>query len=213
MKSQSKAALLAIALSISVPVSLLANNKLEVKGEILYYNTDLASNENDQEITESDVDDFREILEANPDINTVYLTGWGGIIESAYEIADLIIDYGLDTNAVGICFSACGTLLLGGEKRTLAKGSKIGFHRSWWDPVDMKEYYESEKETEEWSNPFEFAAWAYEDAQESLYKDFKFLVERGIEPYFAIETVKAHPDQDGWYPRRKELLEAGFLTE
>ena len=189
-----------------------ANPKFKVEGDVLHYNTELAVNEDEREITfETDRIYFEKTLKENPDIEVVYLTSWGGDIVTAYEIADLIIDYELDTHVVEICFSGCATLLLSGKKRTMQRGSKIGFHRSWWDVDAMEEYYESEKETEGWGSVFEFAAWVHEDAQDEIYMDFQFLLERKVDPFFAIETLKADVD-GGWYPRRKELLDANFLT-
>ena len=188
------------------------NPKFEIKGKVLYYNTDLATTEAGQEIITDDLDFFKKVLQENSDIKMVRLTSWGGDSEASSEIADLIIDYGLDTHVVDICFSGCTTLLLSGKKRTLEKGSKVGFHRSWWDVNLMKDYYEENKEYEGWGSVFEFAAWVHEDAQEEIYKDFEFLLERGVDSLFAIKTLKAKAD-DGWYPRRKELLDANFLTE
>ena len=39
-----------------------------------------------------------------------------------------------------------------------------------------------------------------------------FFLERGVKPQFAIQTLRAGSD-GMWYPRRKELLEGGILTE
>ena len=47
---------------------------------------------------------------------------------------------------------------------------------------------------------------------ESMYIEFEYLLERGVSPSFAIDTLKAGAD-GMWYPRRKQLLEAGVLTE
>lgn len=190
------------------------NPKFAVDGDILHYNTNLAATEEWRDIIPEDLEFFEKALKENPDIKVVYLTSWGGDVETSYEIADLIIDYELDTHVVEICYSACPTIFLGGEKRTLARLSKLGFHRGWWDAEGMKEYYESEKEDSGWETVFDFASWVYEEAQEEIYKDFEFLLERGIEPFFAIKTIQANPNEsDGWYPRRKELREANFLTE
>ena len=130
------------------------------------------------------------------------------------ELYDLIIDYELDTHVKEICFSACPIIFLGGETRTLDRGSKIGFHRGFWTSEDMRDYYD-DKETQEyygWKNPYDFSSWIYESTQEEIYKQFKYYLERGVEPSFVIETMRARSD-DGWYPRRKALLEANFLTK
>ncbi len=188
------------------------NPKFIIKGHILHYNTDLAATAAGQEITSYDFDFFQKVLKENPDIQVVHLTSEGGAVEPAFDISDLIIDYDLDTHVIDICFSGCTTLLLAGNSRTLEKGSKIGFHRSWWDVGGLEAYYEANKEYEEWNSVFAFANWMHEDTQESIYNDFEFLLERGVDPLFAIKTLKTEAD-DGWYPRRKELLNANFLTE
>ena len=71
---------------------------------------------------------------------------------------------------------------------------------------------ESKKEDQEWSDPFEFASWLYEDTQVDVFKAFEYLLERDVLPHFAIETLKAGSD-GMWYPRRTELLNGGVLTE
>ena len=83
-----------------------ANEKFKVEGDVLYYNTDLASEEINQEINWDDVDYFKKVLKDNSGIKTVYITSWGGLIDAS-EIADIIIDYELDTHVKEICFSAC----------------------------------------------------------------------------------------------------------
>ena len=193
--------------------NLYANEKFKVDGEILHYNTELAVDEINQEINWDDVEYLLKTLKDNPSIKILHLTSWGGSISAAVEMADIIIDFELDTHVKEICFSACPMLLIGGEKRTLEKGSKIGFHRSSWGSESMKDYYK-DKENQEyfgWKNEFDFSSWVYDDSQEDIYKQFKYYLERGISPEFVIETMRAR-SEDGWYPRRKELLEANVIT-
>ena len=42
--------------------------------------------------------------------------------------------------------------------------------------------------------------------------DMEYLLERGVEPSFAIKTLQADPN-DMWIPRRKELINAGVIIE
>ena len=195
-------------------VNVYANEKFKVDGNILHYNTEIAVDENNQEINWDDNDYLLKTLKDNPNIKTLHLTSWGGSIGAAADMSDIIIDFGLNTHVKEICFSACNLLLIGGEKRTLEKGSKIGFHRSSWDSESMKDYYK-DKENQEyfgWKNEFDFSSWVYDDSQEEIYKQFKYYLERGISPEFVIETMRAR-SEDGWYPRRKELLEANIITK
>ena len=196
------------------PLNLYASEKFKVEGEVLHYNTELAVNEIDRGIQEEDSDKLLKTLKNNPNIKTIHLTSWGGLISTAVEMADIIIDFELDTHVKEICFSACPLLLVGGETRTLERGSKIGFHRSSWESDSMKSFYE-DKETREiygWKNEFDFSSWVYDDSQEEIYSQFKYYLERGVSPSFVIETMRAR-SEDGWYPRRKDLLEANVITK
>ena len=196
------------------PLDVYANEKFKITGATLNYNTELAIDEINRGITEDDVDELLKTLKENPNIEKINLTSWGGLISAAVEMADIIIDFELDTHVKEICFSACPLLLIGGETRTLERGSKIGFHRSSWGADSMRNFYEN-KETREiygWENEFDFSSWVYDDSQEEIYSQFKYYLERGISPKFVIETMKAR-SEDGWYPRRKDLLEANVITK
>ena len=196
------------------PPNLYANEKFKVDGEVLHYNTELALEEINRYIMDEDVEFLLKTLKDNPNIKTINLTSWGGYISAAVEMADIIIDFELDTHVKEICFSACPLLLIGGETRTLERGSKIGFHRSSWGSDSMKSFYEDKgtRELYGWKNEFDFSSWVYDDSQEEIYSQFKYYLERGVSPSFVIETMKARPE-DGWYPRRKDLLEANVITK
>ena len=78
----------------------------------------------------------------------------------------------------------------------------------------MENYYK-DKELQEfygWENEFDFSSWVYDDSQELIYKQFKYYLERGVSPEFVIETMRAR-SEDGWYPRRKELLKANIIID
>ena len=204
-----------ISLSFLVsPLNLYANEKFKVDGEVLHYNTELAVEEINRNIMDEDVEFLLKTLKENPTIKTINLTSWGGYISAAVEMADIIIDFELDTHVKEICFSACPLLLIGGETRTLERGSKIGFHRSSWGSDSMKSFYQDKgtRELYGWGNAFDFSSWVYDYSQEEIYSQFKYYLERGVSPSFVIETMKAR-SQDGWYPRRKDLLEANVITK
>ena len=196
------------------PLNLYAYEKFKVNGEVLHYNTELAVDEIDRGIKEEDPDELLKTLKNNPNIKIIHLTSLGGLISAAVEMADIIIDFELDTHVKEICFSACPLLLIGGETRTLERGSKIGFHRSSWSSDSMKSFYEDKgtREIYGWKNEFDFSSWVYDDSQEEIYSQFKYYLERGVSPSFVIETMKAR-SKDGWYPRRKDLLEANVITK
>ena len=187
-----------------------SNEKFKVKGDTLYYDSDQAKQEIDREITYLDVDEFKKILSKNK-IKTVVLNSQGGFIEAAFEAADLMIDFDVDTHISGICFSACYWLFLAGNKRTMERGSKLGFHQSFFLPEDIEADYNEFKESEGWANMYEYASVLYEETQNEIYKDFEYQLERGVKPEFIIQTIKVPSDKE-FFPRRKVLLKAGVLT-
>jgi hypothetical protein len=187
-------------------------SKFELNGSTLIYDTSSASNEQEQEITWEDVDELDALLKSEQSIKEIELNSAGGDVEAAFYMADLIIDYELDTNVKGTCESACTLMLLAGERRTVERGSWVGFHQSYWDAPYIQGYFERNKDSKGWSNAFEFASWMYEDTQREVLRNLQYFVERGVDAGFAIKTMKATSD-DMWYPRRKELEAAGVIVE
>lgn len=187
-------------------------SKFELNGSTLIYDTSSASNEQEQEITWEDVDELDALLKSEQSIKEIELNSAGGDVEAAFYMADLIIDYELDTNVNGTCESAYTLMLLAGERRTVERGSWVGFHQSYWDAPYIQGYFERNKDSKGWSNAFEFASWMYEDTQREVLRNLQYFVERGVDAGFAIKTMKATSD-DMWYPRRKELEAAGVIVE
>ena len=187
-------------------------SKFELNGSTLIYDTSSASNEQEQEITWEDVDELDALLKSEQSIKEIELNSAGGDVEAAFYMADLIIDYELDTNVNGTCESACTPMLLAGERRTVERGSWVGFHQSYWDAPYIQGYFERNRDSKGWSNAFEFASWKYEDTQREVLRNLQYFVERGVDAGFAIKTMKATSD-DMWYPRRKELEAGRVIVE
>ena len=199
--------------AVMVPLTATSQaSKFELNGSTLIYDTSSASNEQEQEITWEDVDELDALLKSEQSIKEIELNSVGGDVEAAFYMADLIIDYELDTNVNGTCESACTLMLLAGERRTVERGSWVGFHQSYWDAPYIQGYFERNKDSKGWSNAFEFASWMYEDTQREVLRNLQYFVERGVDAGFAIKTMKATSD-DMWYPRRKELEAAGVIVE
>lgn len=199
-------------LAITMLASSAQADKFSINGDILTYDTSLAEKKENQEINWDDAEKLEALLRKNAKVKVLHLESYGGLTAAAMHIADVVIDYELNTYVDGECSSSCVTIFLAGEKRTLARGSWLGFHKTSWDSDSMKNYYESEKENEDWDNPFEFTEWVFDDTQEQILEDFEYMLERGVTPSFAIKTLRADSD-DMWYPRRKELVAAGVVTD
>ena len=153
--------------------------------------------------------DLKDKLKNNPPVSQLVLKSLGGLEEEALDVADLIIDFELDTHAFS-CESSCTILFAAGEKRTLQRGYKLGFHRTYWSATSLETYYDYYQD--DYDSVFDFTSWVYDDTQETLFKKFQFFIERGVDPLFIIKTLRAKSD-GMWHPRRKELLNANFITE
>lgn len=189
-----------------------AEGKLRIEGERLIYDTEAAVDGQSEGIESEDIDPFLAALRGQDGITTVQLNSGGGSVWAAHRIKDIIIDFGLNTHVHGDCDSSCVVIFLAGEKRTMSRGSRLGFHQYYWSPQAIEEYYESERDYEGWTSPFDFASWVYEDTQLEVYETLKYMIERGVNPGFAVETL--HQPGDGmWRPYRLMLQGAGVLTE
>jgi len=185
--------------------------KFKLDGETLFYDTDSAPPGQD-EINLQDVETLVFLLRQQQQIEVLHLNSAGGLIEAAREMADIIIDFELDTRVTDECASACVTLFLAGESRQLDRGGRLGFHRSSWDAASMEEYYKDARADIGWDSLYEFASWSYEEAQKDVLSEMEYLLERGVDPEFAIKTLRAE-NADMWFPRRRELTLAGVLSK
>ena len=186
-------------------------DKFTIDQSKLIYDTENIEDWENAEINQDDPDIFFQLLSENPQITTVQLNSAGGLQADAYEISDLIIDFDLDTHVNGVCHSSCTILFLAGNKRTVERGSTLGFHQLHWPAESQRVYYDYYLGTD-WNDEFEYAEWLYNDAQATILLDMEYLLERGVEPSFAIKTLQAD-SYDMWIPRRKELLNAGVIIE
>ncbi|GHF36476.1 hypothetical protein [Seohaeicola zhoushanensis] len=202
-------------LALLVAAPLLAQpsgGKFRLDGATLVYDTEAPGPEESGGIVSEDVAVLLQLLRANPGITTLRLNSSGGEVYAAAQIKDIVIDFELDTEVHGDCDSSCVTILLGGTKRAMSRGSRIGFHQVYWSAENIASYYETEREMQGWNTPFDFASWMYLDTQAEVYANLRFLISRGVDPAFAIETIR-DPQSEVWRPSRAELLAGGVLTE
>lgn len=141
------------------------SNRFRVEGERLIYDTTALVDGKELDIRYSDVEGLRNILRKNRNIRTLELESTGGGHYPSMEIAALVIDFGLDTHVPNICESSCVPIFLGGTKRTMERGARIGFHQLSWNRNAVEEYYNKHRARREWETPFAFAEWMYQDTQ------------------------------------------------
>ena len=102
-------------------------------------------------------------------------------------------------------------MFMGGKKRTLARGSEIGITFNPYTRERIQDILDN-KTYEYVGDLADYIIWVDETARTELIEYFSLLIERGVNPIFIIDSLKK-ASSDTWIPRRKELLEANFLTE
>ncbi|MEZ5715291.1 MAG: hypothetical protein R3D85_09050 [Paracoccaceae bacterium] len=185
-----------------------AARKFTVDGTTLIYDTETDAA---LEISNGDVDALRDLLRDNDGITTLRLNSGGGSVWAAKEMARIAIDFELDTEVDGECSSSCVRIFLGGDRRSMLRGSKIGFHSRSWSAGAVERYYDKWHEDEGWDTPFEFASWIYRDTWAEAYEDLTWSISRGVKAEFAVEM---HAPRDTmWFPPRAALHDGGILRE
>ncbi len=203
--------LVALALCAGATAAQETSPKMRVDGETLVYDTTNATR-GSTDIETEDVAILRALLTANPEVTTLQLNSGGGSVWAAQTISDMVIDFGLDTRVDGDCDSSCVTIFLAGDSRTMTRGSRLGFHQVHWSAENIASYYDREAGDFGWDTPWEFAEWMYLDTQQEVYRALTYMVSRGVDPGFAIQSIR-EPDGNMWRPYRAVLRAAGVLTE
>ena len=187
-------------------------SKFTLSDVTLVYDTEATGADEPAGITSDDVETLLKILRSDESIRRLQINSSGGSVYAAQQISDIIIDFGLDTHVHGDCDSSCVTIFLAGKNRTMSRGSRIGFHQIFWSAENIASYYDRERGEQGWATLYDFAAWMYLDTQDEMYAHLKYITSRGVDPAFAIETIR-NPQAEMWRPYRAELLDAGVLTE
>lgn len=159
-----------------------------------------------------DVDKILSLLENNENINRVVFNGvYQGGQTDGLEISDLIIDFELDTHIIDYCWGNCIFMFMGGQNRTMAKGSELAINMTGYR-LEFIEGIIENKDYEIIGSLSEYIVWVDETAREEIIEYFTLLLEQGVEPSFIIESIEK-ASKENWIPRRKKLLEANILTK
>lgn len=186
-------------------------NKFQVDGAILTYDTENVSDADAREIESDDVDVLLDVLRKETDVAILRLNSTGGSVWAGNEMARIVQDFELDTLVDGECSSSCVTVFLAGHSRSMTRGSKVGFHQRSWSSDGTQSYFDRWRDEEGWETPFDFASWIYKDTQSEIWKELTYMVSRGVDASFAIETKRSRSGI--WFPTRNELKDAGVLRD
>lgn len=131
------------------------------------------------------------MLAQDTEIREIILSSEGGNIYEARGLSRLFRENRLATTVTDKCLSACTTAFIGGQKRQLKSGAKLGFHQY----RIAAEYH---------------VLGADPGAEER--KDQKLFLDAGVTREFVSRMHSATPGSM-WYPETKDLLDAGVITQ
>ncbi len=127
-------------------------------------------------------DMLRSVLDRTPSVRAVRFESPGGDVAAAMEVARILHDRGLDSYVGRGCNSACTLAFLGGRRRYLAEGARLGFHEAWSPGVAPSRL-------------------------DGLLRDA--YAQLGVPGGFIDRVLRTPPDS-AWFPTRAELRDAGF---
>lgn len=130
------------------------------------------------------------VLAQDAGIDEIILSSEGGNVYEARGLARVFHDNGLATIVADECSSACTTAFIGGQKRQLKSGGKLGFHQ-----------YRLEADYD--------VLGADPKGEEG--RDRALYLAAGVREDFVARMHSAVPGSM-WYPDPVELLDAGVIT-
>ena len=203
--------LLSLLMALSAHAS--AQTRYEVAGDTLYFDMRAAEPgyEFTRQLEQYDVRILSEHIFEHPEIRKLNITGPGGHMQAALEMAKDLASHNIDTIASGECFSACTLVFLGGKSRTLGNDAKLGFHRQWVSDKEHKENYTLYKDDLEWNDEFEYLMFMYNKLNSDLVAQLSFMSDQGVSFDFIIRTLETEV-LDMWFPTQEELLASGYIT-
>lgn len=172
----------------------------------------------DGEIVESTPKKFKEFLDKDLFDGSefiVALNSNGGNLNSGLELGRMIRENDLDTTVAhypyagkkhpdshsvypGACFSSCALAFLGGNRRLLERGSRLGFHQFF----DMTTSLASEN----------YMAIAQAATQVVTSEIIEYIIKMNIDPKLYVEMGKTLP-RDLYEPGYEEMRKLNILTQ
>jgi len=128
-----------------------------------------------------------EYFDENHAIKSVHLNSLGGRLGPALHISDLILSKELDTYAEGGCYSACTIVFIGGKRRVITIGTKLGFHSGAMPGVSDAEMRSIQSE------------------------ERHYFLAQGVPPSF-LRKAYGTPSDQMWYPTYRDLMTANVVT-
>ena len=135
------------------------------------------------------VTEFKNLLIKHPNTTGLVLESKGGNIYQARGLANVVIEYGLNTFAFNHCYSACTIVFIAGKNRYIGEQAELGFHG-----------YSLEQN-------LTGSSISIEDEQS---KDLLFFAKQ-IPDHTFVQNIFRRESHELWVPDSSELLKAGVV--
>ena len=122
-------------------------------------------------------------LKENKNIQSVRLHLYGGLVEEARKMHQIIALHSLKTEVLKECSSACTIVFMAGKTREIGQGARMGFHR--------------------------YHYVAQSDSHEADLLEQAYLISLGMPSDFVSKALEA---ETVWYPSLSELYRANIVT-
>ena len=161
--------------------------RCRVVGDVFYF---------DGAVTE---DLYYELRDYYPQVKTLELNSYGGLVEAGYKIADLVRQRGISTNVRknAKCASACTLIYQAGIHRTAHPSVRFLYHGARlsgdWFPNWLDYRYEFGR-----AKGLNFVAEQIEEVQAETDKLFLKLVSLGMSADF-VQYYKSLPESKTWF--------------
>ena len=132
-------------------------------------------------------DEIERLLKTAPGVHAIILNSPGGRVKEAKNLQKLIGERGLVTYVRSDCASACTIAFMGGVRRYIGQGARLGFHRSTLDGATSQQ---TDEENDD---------------------DRRALIAAGAAAWFANRAYST-PSNSMWWPSVDELSAANVIT-
>ncbi len=142
---------------------------------------------------------YYELRDYHPHIKRLELNSYGGLVLSAYKIAELVRQRGISTNVrkQAKCASACTLIYQAGSVRSAHPSVRFLYHSPRLSNLWSENWLESRNSVGREKSLAELAK-QFDETQIESARFFAMLIELGIHPKF-IELYKALPETSTWF--------------
>jgi hypothetical protein len=154
---------------------------------------------------------FYELRDYHPNVKHLELNSYGGLVNAAYRISELVYDRKITTNVRkdARCASACTLIFQAGYRRSAHPSVRFLFHGARLSNLWVENWFEDRYEKGR-EQALEKLSIQFSEVEAETEHFFNQMIKYGMKPEF-IEYYKSLPVSASWFPdgnftRTKDLI-------